>query len=72
MPTSQHAKSSTNEIVNKQVVMFIIYTLTSLCINELKFLQFSVKLPGLMRLLADDLAYNLVLLFKYNLLNCCL
>ena len=55
MPTSQHAKSSTNEIVNIQVVMFIIYTSTSLCINELKILQFSVKSPGLMRLFADDL-----------------
>ena len=61
MPTSQHVKSSTNEIVNIQVVMFIIYTSASLCINDLKFLQFSVKSPGLMKLFADDLAYNLVL-----------
>ena len=60
MPTIQHAKSSTNDIVNIQVVMFIIYTSTSLCINELKFLQFSVKSPGLIRLFADDLAFKLV------------
>ena len=61
MPTSEHFKSSTNEIVNIQVVMFIIYTSTSLYIKDFKFLQFSVKSPVLMKLFADDLAYNLVL-----------
>ena len=61
MPNSQHAKSSTSEIFDIQVDMYIIHTSTSLCINELTFLQFSVKSPGLMRLFADDLAYNLIL-----------
>ena len=59
-PNRQHAKSSTSEIVGIKVVMYIIY-ISSLCINELTFVQFIVKSPGLMRLFADDLAYNLVL-----------
>ena len=61
MLNRQHAKSSTSEIVDVQVVKYIAYISTSLCVNEITFLQFSVKSTGLMRLFADNLAYNLVL-----------
>ena len=60
MPNRQHAKSSTSEFVDIKLVMYVIY-ISSLCINVLTFLQFIVKSPELMRLFADDLAYNLVL-----------
>ena len=61
MLNCQHAKSSSSEIVDVQVVKYIAYISTSLCVNEITFLQFSVKSTGLMRLFADNLAYNLVL-----------
>ena len=61
MLNRQHTKSSSSKIVDIQVVKYIAYISTSLCVNEIKFLQFSVKSTGLMRLFADDLTYNLVI-----------
>ena len=61
MINCQLTKSSTSEIVDIQVVMYIICISTSLGVNEFTFLQFNVKSAWLMRLFADNLAYNLIL-----------
>ena len=61
MLNRQHSKSSLSEIVEKQVVMYIIYLPTSLCVDELTLLQFSVKFAELMRLFAVDLTYSLII-----------
>ena len=61
MLNRQHLKSSLSEIVDKQVVMYVIYLPTSLCVDKFTLLQFSVKSAGLMRLFAVDLTYSLVI-----------
>ena len=72
MMNRQHAKSSTSEIVDMQVVMYIIYIYiyiyiyTSLCVNELTFLQFSVKCGPIIQVQLIELLF--IIYHKYYLL----